>query len=116
MRFPGHEKVKFKKGVPEGWKIVRLKEILELCYGNALKQTDRKEGGCPVYGSSGVVGYHNKFLVKGPGIIIGRKGNVGSIHLTDNNFYPIDTVYFVKSRTNPLTLSVVGRGGGGPTP
>lgn len=100
MRFPGHEKVKFKKGVPEGWEIVRLKDIVELGYGKALKREDRNGGDYPVYGSSGIVGYHNKFLVKGPGIIVGRKGNVGSIHWTDVDFYPIDTVYFVKSGIN----------------
>lgn len=100
MRFPGHEKAKFRKGVPEGWEIVRLGDIVELGYGKALKQESRKAGDYPVYGSSGVVGYHNEFLVKGPGIIVGRKGNVGSVYWTDFDFFPIDTVYFVKSKTN----------------
>ena len=36
-------------------------------------------------------------LVRGPGIIVGRKGNVGSVFWSDNDFYPIDTVFFVRS-------------------
>jgi type I restriction enzyme, S subunit len=51
-----------------------------------------------VYGSSGVVGYHDAALVEGPGIILGRKGNVGSVFWSDESFYPIDTVYFVTSK------------------
>lgn len=104
MRFPGHEKTKFHKGVPEGWKVTRLGDVLELGYGKALKESERKSGDFPVYGSSGIVGYHNSCLVKGPGIIVGRKGNVGSIHWSDNDFYPIDTVYYVKSAISQYYL------------
>ncbi len=100
MRFPGHEKVKFVKGVPEGWEIKRLGEILELCYGKALKEEDRIPGEFDVYGSSGIVGTHSQALVREPGIIVGRKGNVGSVHWADRGFFPIDTVYFVKSDLN----------------
>lgn len=97
LRFPGHEKVKKIKGVPDGWEIRKLSSILELCYGKALKDDDRIPGEYPVYGSSGIVGTHNEALVKTPGLIVGRKGNVGSVHWSDSAFFPIDTVYFVKS-------------------
>jgi len=33
LRFPGHEKVKIVKGVPEGWKVKRVGEILEYYIG-----------------------------------------------------------------------------------
>ncbi|MGE0133466.1 MAG: restriction endonuclease subunit S [Blastocatellales bacterium] len=104
MRFPGHEQVKFEKGVPEGWEIKRLGEVIELCYGKALKEDERVPGEFPVYGSSGVVGTHNKPLVAGPGIVVGRKGNVGSVHWTDRDFYPIDTAYYVKSNISGYYL------------
>jgi len=100
MRFPGHEKVKFDKGVPNGWKLKKLNEILELCYGKALKEEERIPGDYPVFGSSGIVGTHNKAHVSAPGIIVGRKGNVGSVHWTDCCFFPIDTAYYVKSNTS----------------
>lgn len=95
FRFPGHEHVKIVDGVPEGWSKKPLKELLTLNYGKALKADNRIPGDFPVYGSSGVVGSHNKALVKGPGIIVGRKGNVGAIHWSHLDFFPIDTVYFV---------------------
>ena len=98
MRFPGHEQVKKVKGVPDGWSVEKLGSILELCYGKALKDDDRIPGEYPVYGSSGVVGTHNQALVKTSGLIVGRKGNVGSVFYSDKAFYPIDTVYFVKSQ------------------
>lgn len=97
LRFTGHEKVKIVKGVPEEWGITRIGEVIELAYGKALKEEERIEGKYPVYGSSGQVGFHNTYLVKGPGIIVGRKGNVGKIIWSNSNFYPIDTVYYVKS-------------------
>jgi hypothetical protein len=68
----GHEKMKLKKGVPVVWEIRRLGDIIELAYGKALKEADRTFGDFPVYGSGGVIGTHNKSLVKGPGIIVGR--------------------------------------------
>lgn len=97
FRFPCHEHVKIIDGVPEGWRKKPLKELLTLNYGKALKAEDRIPGIFPVYGSSGVVGTHTKPLVKGPGIIVGRKGNVGSIFWSHLDFFPIDTVYFVSA-------------------
>lgn len=104
MRFPGHQNAKFEKGVPVGWEIKRLNEILTLSYGKALKSDDRQPGNIPVYGSGGVVGYHDRALVNRPGLIVGRKGNVGSVYLSDEPFFPIDTVYYVESRLSLLYL------------
>lgn len=95
FRFPGHEHVKITDGVPEGWERRTFGEIAELKYGKALKKEKRVEGPFPVYGSSGVVGTHQAALVEGPTIIIGRKGNVGSIFWSPIDFWPIDTVYFI---------------------
>jgi type I restriction enzyme S subunit len=82
--------------IPEGWEVATLDSFIELAYGKALKKTDRKEGNVPVYGSGGVNGYHDKALVSGPGIIVGRKGTVGSLYWEPDCFYPIDTVFYVK--------------------
>lgn len=87
--------------IPEGWEVRRLGDILDLKYGKALKADDRQPGPVAVFGSSGNIGTHNEALVRGPGIIVGRKGNVGSVHWTDVDFFPIDTVFFV-STDKPL--------------
>jgi type I restriction enzyme S subunit len=75
----------------------KLKDVLDLKYGKALKAEHRVEGKFPVFGSSGNVGFHDKFLVNGPGIVVGRKGNVGSVFWSFENFWPIDTSYYVQS-------------------
>lgn len=104
LRFPGHEHVAIVNGVPEGWEKRQIKEILTLNYGKALKADDRIKGEFPVYGSSGIIGYHNKALVKGPGIIVGRKGNVGKIHWSYLDYHPIDTVYYVDSKDSSFFI------------
>ena len=101
FRYPGHELVPLVDSslgqIPQGWEVKKLSEVLELNYGKALKKEDRREGEYPVFGSSGIVGMHDTALVKGPGIIVGRKGNVGSVFWCDNDFFVIDTAYFVAS-------------------
>ena len=81
--------------VPEGWEVERVENIFELAYGRALKSTDRIPGEFPVYGSGGITGNHNKSIVKGPSIIVGRKGTVGSLYYEAKDFFPIDTVFYV---------------------
>lgn len=104
LRFPGHEHVKIKDGVPEGWERKTIGTIAPLQYGKALKEDDRIAGQYPVYGSSGIVGSHVKALVKGPAIIVGRKGNVGSVYWSADDFHPIDTVYFIDAKHCSLYL------------
>jgi type I restriction enzyme S subunit len=88
--------------VPNGWAPVRLDSFLELAYGKALKTDSRKPGPIPVYGSGGITGWHDTALVNSPSIIVGRKGTVGSLYWETRPFFPIDTVFFVKSN-HPLS-------------
>jgi type I restriction enzyme, S subunit len=81
--------------IPEGWKPGIVGDVLSLKYGKALKKNDRIDGHYPVYGSGGIVGSHNELLVGGPGIVVGRKGSVGTVYWSDESFYPIDTVFYV---------------------
>jgi type I restriction enzyme S subunit len=88
--------------VPKGWRVARLDSFVELAYGKALKSTDRTPGDVPVYGSGGITGYHNESLTNGPSVIVGRKGTVGSLYWEDLPFFPIDTVFYVRSAA-PMT-------------
>lgn len=74
---------------------VRIGDILSLEYGSALPESKRMNGEFPVMGSNGVVGYHNSFKVRGPTIIVGRKGSAGKITWIDKDSYPIDTAFYV---------------------
>jgi type I restriction enzyme M protein len=77
---------------------VELGEVLSLEYGKPLKKSDRKEGEYPVFGSNGVVGYHHKYLVDGPFVIVGRKGTAGAIVYSEKNGFPIDTTFYVQQK------------------
>ncbi|MHB8127656.1 MAG: restriction endonuclease subunit S [Mobilitalea sp.] len=77
-------------------KKVAIEEEIELIYGKSLTKTTREDGLFNVYGSNGVIGTHSSAIFKGPGIIVGRKGTVGSVVLSKKDFYAIDTTYVVK--------------------
>ncbi|HPM95166.1 MAG TPA: restriction endonuclease subunit S [Mesotoga sp.] len=84
--------------IPKGWRIGRIEDVCEFSYGKALKADKRIQGRIPVYGSNGQIGWHNESLVSGPGIIVGRKGNPGLIHWSKEDFFPIDTTFYVVPR------------------
>ncbi|MBL6985771.1 MAG: restriction endonuclease subunit S [Methylobacter sp.] len=86
------------------WKEGTLGDVLELIYGKALKNEVRTGSGYPVVGSNGIVGHHAEYLVKGPGIVIGRKGTLGKVNYLFKSFFPIDTTYYIKSKTDSAGL------------
>ena len=90
--------------VPAGWGVKSLGEVIELAYGKALKAAARKGGPIPVYGSNGQVGWHDKKLVTGPGIVVGRKGNPGVITWVQSDFFPIDTTFYVVPKEGKHSL------------
>lgn len=83
LRFPGYGHTKIVDGVQEGWERTAFRNICQLKYGRALKAEHRVQGKYPAYRSSGIIGTHDKARVQGPGVIIGRKGNVGSVYWSE---------------------------------
>ena len=81
--------------IDPSWPRIKLGEILSLEYGEPLKETNRDGGEYPVFGSNGIVGWHSKYLVEGPFIIVGRKGSAGEVTFSSKSGYPIDTTFFV---------------------
>jgi len=90
--------------IPLDWEEKRVGKIIELKYGKGLPEKERKAGKTPVFGSSGLIGYCSKSYAHGPGVIIGRKGNVGSIYFSISDFYPIDTVFYSENVINAVFL------------
>ncbi|MDE1513685.1 MULTISPECIES: restriction endonuclease subunit S [Vibrio] len=78
------------------WIDTTVGEYCPFVYGKSLPQRNRENGNVPVYGSNGIVDYHKTPHVKGCGIIIGRKGSVGAIHLSKSEFWPIDTSFYIE--------------------
>jgi len=71
--------------------IDTIGDVCEFAYGKGLKADERQSGSIPVYGSNGQVGWHDEALVGGPGVVIGRKGNPGTVVWSQTDFFPIDT-------------------------
>ena len=87
-----------------GWKNVTLGEFAPFTYGKGLPVGKRNPSGAiPVFGSNGIVGYHDSPLTDGPTIIIGRKGTSGAIHYSPIPCWPIDTTFFITGDDPILT-------------
>ncbi len=80
-----------------------LGEVIELRYGKALPADSRRPGSVPVVSSAGISGAHDTALVEGPGVVVGRKGSVGSVTWVDADFFPIDTAFYVHRDRVPMS-------------
>lgn len=75
----------------------KVGDVFPFTYGKNLPSDRRNgQGAVPVYGSNGVVGYHDEPLTGGPTVIVGRKGTIGSIHLSHVPCWTIDTTYHIE--------------------
>jgi type I restriction enzyme S subunit len=72
---------------PENWQVIRIKFVIRLSRGVDLSNDDFEEGNIPVYGSNGIIGYHNEATSKGPGVTVGRSGSVGEVNFVNEERY-----------------------------
>ena len=86
------------------WPMFDLGDVCTFEYGEAMPEKNRKPGPFPVVGSNGVVGFHEVSLIKGPSIIVGRKGSAGEVTWINEDSFPIDTTYFVKLKKDDVDL------------
>lgn len=96
LRFPGHESVAAKDGVPEGWRRDTLDKALFLQRGFDLPNGARVRGEVPVYASTGINGFHNEARANGPGVVTGRSGTLGVVHYVSQDYWPLNTSLWVK--------------------
>lgn len=73
-----------------------LGEVLTLQRGFDITRAQQAEGSVPVVSSSGINSYHSVAMVQGPGVVIGRKGTLGTCFFLDRPFWPHDTTLWVK--------------------
>jgi len=100
FRFPGHEKksmVESELGmIPEGWEVVKLGDALTLQRGFDLPTSQRREGNVLVYAATGPNGTHDVAKVKGPGVVTGRSGSLGTVIYITDDFWPLNTTLWIK--------------------
>ena len=84
----------------------KLGDYFTLQRGFDITKKEQSEGNCPVVSSSGINSYHGEYKVKGPGVIIGRKGTLGTAFYIEEDYWPHDTTLWVKDfkGNNPLFL------------
>jgi type I restriction enzyme S subunit len=96
LYFPGHEHTRIIDGVPDGWERIPFEAALVLQRGFDLPIQNREDGDVPIYGSTGINGFHNKSKVLGPGVVTGRSGTLGEVQYVPNDFWPLNTSLWVK--------------------
>jgi len=74
----------------------RLGDLLTFQRGFDITKKEQKAGPIPIVSSSGIGSYHNVARVTGPGIVIGRKGTLGTVHYLRKDFWPHDTTLWVR--------------------
>ncbi len=77
------------------WKEYKLGEIVTFQRGHDLPKDKMIDGDIPVAGSNGIIGYHNQFTKEGPGVTIGRSGNIGIPHYYPNAYWAHNTVLYI---------------------
>jgi type I restriction enzyme S subunit len=80
----------------EDWLETTIGEQATLQRGIDITKAEQREGRVPVISSGGVSSYHDTAAVKGPGVVLGRKGVVGSVYFVDEDYWPHDTSLWVK--------------------
>jgi len=78
------------------WQETTIGDFAPFTYGKGLPESQRdSSGNKPVFGSNGIVGYHNRALTAGPTVVIGRKGTAGAVHYSFEACWPIDTTFYI---------------------
>jgi type I restriction enzyme S subunit len=92
--------------VPQSWHIGRLIEFAHFQRGLDITKKSQVVGTVPVVSSGGIRSWHNEAAAKGPGVIIGRKGSIGSLHYVDQDYWPHDTTLWCTDYRGNLPLFV----------
>jgi type I restriction enzyme S subunit len=81
--------------IPEEWENKPLKMIAPLQRGFDLPYSDIVDGCYPVVFSNGTGSFHNRYMVKGPGVVTGRSGTIGKVSYIQDDFWPHNTTLWV---------------------
>ena len=79
------------------WKECKLGDIVTFQRGFDITKREQIHGTYPVVSSSGINSYHNEYKAKSPGVVIGRKGTLGTVFFLNEDYWPHDTTLWVKN-------------------
>lgn len=78
------------------WTATTIGAQVTLQRGFDITRKEQRDGPIPVVSSGGISSYHDVPKAKGPGVILGRKGVVGSVYYQTADYWPHDTTLWVK--------------------
>ena len=73
-----------------------MEDLVFFQRGYDITRVDQEPGSIPVVSSAGITSYHSESKVDGPGVVIGRKGSLGTIHYVNGPYWPHDTTLWSK--------------------
>ncbi len=82
------------------WRPSTWGDEISLEYGKAIRGYESARGSVRVFGSNGPIGWTERALAKGPGVILGRKGAYRGVQYSEDDFFVIDTAYYVVPKTD----------------
>ena len=83
--------------IPHGWTSARIRDVAPLQRGFDLPISNIRPGRHPVVYSNGILQYHERAMVAGPGVITGRSGTIGKVQFVESDYWPHNTALWVKS-------------------
>ena len=78
------------------WIETTVGEQATLQRGIDITRVEQRHGSVPVISSGGISSYHDVVAVAGPGVVLGRKGVIGSVYYVSSDYWPHDTTLWVK--------------------
>jgi type I restriction enzyme S subunit len=89
--------VEWMEKIPVHWTVKKLKYVLNLSSGESPPgKMDKSQGGNPIYGANGIIGYCNSGNLKDKALVIGRVGSSGEINIAPPNSWVSDNALIVK--------------------
>lgn len=79
-----------------GWTRTTIGEQVLLQRGFDITKATQRSGSIPVISSGGFASTHDVAAASGPGVVLGRKGVVGSVWYVQPDYWPHDTTLWVK--------------------
>ena len=79
------------------WRTLPLGDALTFQRGFDITKDEQREGPYSVISSSGPKSTHAEYKVRGPGVIIGRKGSLGTVFYSEEHYWPHDTTLWIKN-------------------
>lgn len=73
------------------WIEAPLEQLVTLQRGFDIAKREFQDGPFPVISSSGVIGTHDTAKANGPGVLVGRKGTLGTVHYCPSPYFPHST-------------------------